>query len=82
MWLFADALKAYRNVNSALPERLVIYRDGVGDGQLKAVHEQEVIQMQEIFEAASPGYKWAIVANNLCSDSDIKVDSNVIFLKD
>ena len=51
-----DALKAYRSVNGALPERLVIYRDGVGDGQLKAVHEQEVTQMKEIFEATSPGY--------------------------
>lgn len=51
-----DAVKAYENINGFLPERIIIYRDGVGDGQLMSVMEQEVSQMKHIFEAASPEY--------------------------
>ena len=28
------ALKQYHKVNGSLPERIVVYRDGVGDGQV------------------------------------------------
>jgi len=32
--VFVGALKKYHEVNAALPERVVVYRDGVGDGQV------------------------------------------------
>jgi len=32
-----DALKYYFKVNGFLPERIIIYRDGVGDGMLQLV---------------------------------------------
>jgi aubergine-like protein len=32
-----DALKHYFKVNNFLPERVIIYRDGVGDGMLQLV---------------------------------------------
>ncbi|XP_060081293.1 piwi-like protein 1 [Ylistrum balloti] len=40
-----DALKKYHEENGMLPEKIVIFRDGVGDGQLPAVHEHEVPQV-------------------------------------
>lgn len=38
----SKALQAYRNHNRALPLRIVIYRDGVGEGQVPYVLEHEV----------------------------------------
>lgn len=36
------ACKVYQDINKKLPDRIVIYRDGVGDGQLQYVIEHEV----------------------------------------
>ncbi len=30
----ANALQKYSEINRALPDRIIIYRDGVGDGQV------------------------------------------------
>ena len=46
---FIEAIKKYYEVNNALPERIVIYRDGVGDGQLRFVSEHEMPQLQSCF---------------------------------
>ena len=46
---FTESIKKYFEVNNALPERIIIYRDGVGDGQLKLVGEHEVPQLQSCF---------------------------------
>ncbi|XP_076107273.1 piwi-like protein 1 [Mytilus galloprovincialis] len=43
---FAEGLKKYHQVNGHLPGNIVVYRDGVGDGQLDMVMEHEVKQMQ------------------------------------
>lgn len=43
------ALKNYHQINGCLPERIMVYRDGVGDGQLPAVIEHEVPQMMSAF---------------------------------
>nr|XP_002130577.2 piwi-like protein 2 [Ciona intestinalis] len=50
---FVNALKNYYELNHALPERIVIFRDGVGDGQLNIVAEHEVVQLQSCFEMFS-----------------------------
>ena len=42
----ADALHAYHQVNNSLPRLIMVYRDGVGDGQLEAVGEHEVPQIE------------------------------------
>ncbi|XP_048752927.1 piwi-like protein 1 isoform X2 [Ostrea edulis] len=44
------ALQKYHEVNGVLPERIVVFRDGVGDGQLKAVFEYEMPQLLECFK--------------------------------
>ncbi|XP_015776705.1 PREDICTED: piwi-like protein 1 [Acropora digitifera] len=51
------ALRRYQEVNRDLPERIMIYRDGVGDGQLRTVVEHEVPQLKASFSEVSGGYK-------------------------
>ena len=53
------ALEKYHEVNGTLPDRIIVYRDGVGDGQLAAVFEHEVQQMCEAFQkAGGQGYMY------------------------
>lgn len=50
------ALKAYRDVHGTLPERILFYRDGVGDSQLHQVFGTEVKflknKLDEIYKSA------------------------------
>ena len=34
----SKALRKYHEVNGALPDRIIVYRDGVGDGQVRLRH--------------------------------------------
>ena len=46
-------------MNGVLPEKIIVYRDGVGDGQLPVVYEHEVPQMiQAIKKSGGPGYEY------------------------
>ena len=51
------ALRKFNETNNDLPERIIIYRDGVGDGQLKLVVEHEVPQLKASFQDVLGGYK-------------------------
>jgi len=42
---FTECLHAYKKVNGVLPDRIVMYRDGVGDGQLTFVYNTELAQI-------------------------------------
>uniref|UniRef100_A0A671QCY3 Piwi-like protein 2 n=1 Tax=Sinocyclocheilus anshuiensis TaxID=1608454 RepID=A0A671QCY3_9TELE len=46
----------YKQVNHAFPEKIVIYRDGVSDGQLKTVELYEIPQVLKCFETI-PNYE-------------------------
>jgi len=50
------AIKKYKEMNNALPETIIVYRDGVGDGQLEIVLEEEVSQIRSAF-GDLPDYK-------------------------
>lgn len=50
-------LKKYLAVNQALPGRIFIYRDGVGDGMLEMVEEFEIRQIEEAIKAVQSGYE-------------------------
>lgn len=43
------SLRRYHEINHCLPEKIVIYRDGVGDGQLSMVATYEKEQLSECF---------------------------------
>ena len=50
-------------LNGALPDRIVVFRDGVGDGQMNTVKEYEVPQMMACFSSFEENYhpKFAVV---------------------
>ncbi|KAE8291705.1 Piwi-like protein 2 [Larimichthys crocea] len=47
---FLAALQKYYKVNHNLPEKIVVYRDGVSDGQLSMVEQYEIPQLIKCFE--------------------------------
>ncbi|XP_022109192.1 piwi-like protein 1 [Acanthaster planci] len=52
-----SALKNFHEINGSLPERVIIYRDGVGDGQLAAVVNYELPQLLSTFQMIGKNYK-------------------------
>ncbi|XP_034548252.1 piwi-like protein 1 isoform X2 [Notolabrus celidotus] len=50
------ALKDYLKFNNCLPSRIIVYRDGVGDGQLHSVVNYEVSQILESIKSMGHDY--------------------------
>ncbi|KAF3696050.1 Piwi-like protein 1 [Channa argus] len=50
------ALKDYQKFNNCLPSRIIVYRDGVGDGQLHSVVNYEVSQIIDSIKSLSDQY--------------------------
>lgn len=53
---FAEALNEYLKCNNCLPSRIIVYRDGVGDGQLLSVVDFEVAQIQASIRTLGEDY--------------------------
>ena len=57
-----DAMKTYHQTNSALPEQIIIYRDGMGGPSMTTrVKEREVAEIQNLLENTTQGYKPKII---------------------
>ena len=56
-------------LNHSLPQKIIVYRDGVGDGQLKVVQEHEVEQIASSFahfgEAYQPKMAYIVVQKRI-----------------
>ncbi|XP_073404629.1 piwi-like protein 1 [Dendrobates tinctorius] len=50
------ALHAWTKLNKDLPQRIIIYRDGVGDGQLKTLVNYEIPQIIDCIKSAGQNY--------------------------
>ncbi|XP_034068438.1 piwi-like protein 1 [Gymnodraco acuticeps] len=50
------ALKDYMKFNNCLPSRIIVYRDGVGDGQLHSVVDYEVSQILDCIKSMGQDY--------------------------
>ncbi|XP_005096149.1 piwi-like protein 1 [Aplysia californica] len=50
--LVTGALRKFHETNQANPTRVIVYRDGVGDGQLDAVFQSEKEQIEQAFRMA------------------------------
>jgi len=50
------ALRKYNDVNQTLPDKIIIYRDGVGDGQLNEVKTVELEQIKQAIKGVHEGY--------------------------
>jgi len=48
------ALKKYREINGHDPDRIIVYRDGVGDGQIYDVKDHEVPQFKKAIHEFNP----------------------------
>jgi len=56
------ALRRYNEQNTIVPERVIMYRDGVGDGQIPYVLEHEVAAIEKCFkECGMEGVKFTYV---------------------
>lgn len=59
---FEEGLRAYQKANGGrLPDKVVIYRDGVGDGNLQHVFDVEVKKIQEVLDKIAPEAKLAFI---------------------
>jgi aubergine len=50
------SLAVYKKANNQLPDRILVYRDGVSDSQFKHVENYEITQFKEAFFQFSPNY--------------------------
>ncbi|KAJ0174712.1 hypothetical protein K1T71_009820 [Dendrolimus kikuchii] len=55
-----DALKHFLSCNGRFPDRIIIYRDGVGDGQLKILRDYEIPQFKICFSHLDMTYEPSI----------------------
>jgi hypothetical protein len=57
----------YEKVNKCFPERVVVYRDGVGDGQIAQVKDMEVVKIKEAFKffKIDPKFTYVIVSKRV-----------------
>uniref|UniRef100_A0AAU7VFF0 Piwi-like protein 1A n=1 Tax=Enchytraeus coronatus TaxID=208440 RepID=A0AAU7VFF0_9ANNE len=53
----AKCLQKYKEVNKVLPIKVIVFRDGVGDGQLGMVNDHELPQILQCFARIDPDYK-------------------------
>jgi len=63
----SDALKEYHRLNNFYPQRIIVFRDGVGDGQLLAVKEIELASIKRALEALpqKPQLIFAVVTKRI-----------------
>ncbi|KAG5670554.1 hypothetical protein PVAND_000808 [Polypedilum vanderplanki] len=52
----SQALLHYKTENNSLPEKIIIYRDGVGDGQLQYVESYEIPQFEDACRKMASNY--------------------------
>lgn len=48
---FSAALKKYKEVNGFMPDKIIVFRDGVSDSQINSVAEHECEQLRSCFSA-------------------------------
>ncbi|PRD22810.1 UNVERIFIED_CONTAM: Piwi-like protein [Trichonephila clavipes] len=61
--LFLAALRKYFDVNHRLPEKIVLFRDGVSDGQMEIVSKYEAGQLASCFKHFSENYNPTLTIN-------------------
>merc|ERR1719206_1197021 len=53
---FVKAIKEYYKANHAWPEKILVYRDGVGDSQLTLIAKYEATQFKDTFKHVAANY--------------------------
>nr|QKI80092.1 Piwi2 [Eriocheir sinensis] len=62
-----NALQRYKQENGMLPSRILVYRDGVGEGQIEYVNDHEVAEIQKCFDLyeTKPEFAFIIVSKKI-----------------
>lgn len=55
------ALRNFRDIAGILPAKILIYRDGVGDGQIRYIQETEIQTLREQLDQMYKGDKYELV---------------------
>eukprot|EP00095_Tigriopus_kingsejongensis_P008061 maker-scaffold1289_size50518-snap-gene-0.8 protein:Tk08061 transcript:maker-scaffold1289_size50518-snap-gene-0.8-mRNA-1 annotation:"argonaute 3 protein" len=65
--LFDKALKAYRNKNNRFPDKIIVFRDGVGDSRLEITKTFEIDAMKRSIQAfgANIGITFVVVSKRI-----------------
>lgn len=53
---FIESCKVYHRINHRLPEKIIIFRDGIGDSQVETASTHEVNQLISTFNQIKDGY--------------------------
>ena len=46
----AKAIGRYREANGKLPSRIIMYRDGLGEGQIEYAKDKEIVAIKKVFK--------------------------------
>jgi aubergine-like protein len=62
-----SALRKYFDENKKNPNRIIVYRDGVGDGQIEFVREHEIKAMKQVFAEMKlePKFTYIVVSKRI-----------------
>jgi len=62
-----DLMKSFKEANGSLPEKIILFRDGVGDGQLDVVALFEAAQIEGLFKilGVEPEFTFVIVQKRI-----------------
>lgn len=62
-----NALRKYQEFNGDFPKRVIIYRDGVGDGQIEVVKKHEISSIRQVFaeNKLSPQLAFILVSKRI-----------------
>ncbi|MES1902520.1 MAG: Piwi-like protein 2 [Paramarteilia canceri] len=65
--LFYSSLKKFKSHNGTYPTKMIIYRDGVGDGRFEFLKKTEIPQMNTAFEklAIKPRVTYVVVSKRI-----------------
>ncbi|KAG5672135.1 hypothetical protein PVAND_002289 [Polypedilum vanderplanki] len=66
---FQQALITFKREHGTLPDRIIFYRDGVGDGQIEFVHTYEVQKIRDVLKTnygeIKPKFAFVIVSKRI-----------------
>ena len=74
------ALRYYHRMNEKLPEKILIYRDGVGDGQLETVRDYELPQVRDACKVNNNTYMYMDMDMDMDMCMDKRKSSTVPYL--
>ncbi|KAH7643424.1 argonaute 2 [Dermatophagoides farinae] len=58
--MLIDLLRAYEMETNQLPERIILYRDGVSEGQFQVVFNEEILLIKETLARYRSGHKFRL----------------------